>query len=124
MKITINKEKPAQRCEICHQTDKFDAQKQVCYRCNKLQQKQESNNQEISKTKLSIQKIFFVSLHIVLIVMLFIERRNFYIPPDERGIADFPSVGEMVFAVMFLFILLALTVCWIFYLVKLFIKYS
>src|ERR1044071_2945658 len=34
--ITIRKETPPERCEICHQADQFDPETQKCRRCSSL----------------------------------------------------------------------------------------
>jgi ABC-type multidrug transport system fused ATPase/permease subunit len=36
VEVRITKEKLAERCEICHQKDCFDAVKNYCYRCEKI----------------------------------------------------------------------------------------
>src|SRR5690348_2468671 len=55
-KLAIKTEKPASRCEICHQSNQFDPIMEFCYRCNEqLEEKDlieycenESINEEIN----------------------------------------------------------------------------
>src|SRR5215468_7322626 len=48
------------RCEICHQFDQFDAEKNYCSRCN-LIPKQLNNKPWISKTVIKLLDLFYIN---------------------------------------------------------------
>jgi len=47
-KVKVKREKLAERCEICHQKDCFDAGKNYCYRCEKIGGVEFNKNRKIS----------------------------------------------------------------------------
>jgi len=71
--IEIKKETPPQRCEICHQSDYFDALNNYCIRCSNVTRPIEP----ISMSKKRSQEYFF-AVSIPKLVVMSIFTLNFY----------------------------------------------
>ena len=69
-KIKVKSEKLAERCEICHQKDCFDASKNYCYRCEK------TDKVEVNKTRKTVSRVKNL--------VLTLQRIEFHIRQDER----------------------------------------
>ena len=64
-KVKVKVEKLAERCEICHQKDYFDAVKNYCYRCEKVDKVEFNKNKKIiNRVKTLIPTLQEIEFHI------------------------------------------------------------